>query len=133
MLRLYVDDAYDGATPFGKVRRRAFKIMPREKLQLVGQRMSTKSSSQLTLRWEAVDKVATRVQRHLRPLYEALEPTPREPFPRRSDVDEGRVFETATVVATTGRGVHREDRAHEPAPLSTRACSEIQREENGCF
>ena len=51
LLLLYVDDAYDGATPFGKVRRRAFKIMPSEKLQLVGQRMSTKPSSQLTLRW----------------------------------------------------------------------------------
>ena len=75
LLLLYVDDAYDDATPFGKVRRRAFKIMPRAKLQLVGERMSTRRSSQMTLRWEAVDKVAARVRRHLRPLYEALEPT----------------------------------------------------------
>jgi TnpA family transposase len=83
LLLLYVDDAYDDTTPFGKVRRRAFKIMPRAKLQLVGQRMSTKPSSQLTLRWEAVDKVAARVRRHLRPLYETLEPTsvnPENPF-----------------------------------------------------
>jgi hypothetical protein len=83
LLLLYVDDAYDDTTPFGKVRRRAFKIMPRAKLQLAGERMSTRRSSQMTLRWEAVDKVAARVRRHLRPLYEALEPTavnPENPF-----------------------------------------------------
>ena len=75
LLLLYVDDAYTDATPFGTVRRRAFKIMPRAKLQLAGQRMSTRPSTQLTLRWEAVDKLAARVRRHLRPLYETLEPT----------------------------------------------------------
>ena len=79
LLLLFVDDGYADTTPFGTVRRRAFKIMPRDKLQIVGQRMSTRPSSQLTLRWEAVDKLAARVRRHLRPLYEALEPTAVDP------------------------------------------------------
>ena len=79
LLLLYVDDAYADTTPFGTVRRRAFKIMPRAKLQLAGQRMSTRPSTQLTLRWEAVDKLAARVRRHLRPLYETLEPTAVDP------------------------------------------------------
>ena len=79
LLLLYVDDAYTDATPFGTVRRRAFKIMPRAKLQLAGQRMSTRPSTQLTLRWEAVDKLSARVRRHLRPLYETLEPTAVDP------------------------------------------------------
>ena len=79
LLLLYVDDAYADTTPFGTVRRRAFKIMPRAKLLVAGQRMSTRPSTLLTLRWEAVDKLAARVRRHLRPLYESLEPTAIEP------------------------------------------------------
>jgi TnpA family transposase len=79
LLLLYVDDAYTDATPFGTVPRRAFKIMPRAKLQLAGERMSTRPSTQLTLRWEAVDKLGPRVRRHLRPLYETLEPTAVDP------------------------------------------------------
>lgn len=48
-------------------------------LQVAGQRLSTKPSSKLALRWEAVEGLAARMRRHLRPLYEALEPTGVEP------------------------------------------------------
>jgi len=75
---LYVDDTVPNTTPFGTVRRRAFKIMPRDELKGAGERLSTKPPSQLALRWEAVDKLAARVRRHLRPLYEALEPASME-------------------------------------------------------
>lgn len=75
LLLLYVDDALTDTTPFGAVRRRAFQIMPREQLQVAGQRLSTKPRSQLALRWEAVDRLAARMRRHLRPLYEVLELT----------------------------------------------------------
>jgi TnpA family transposase len=74
LLLLYVDDTVPNATPFGTVRRRAFKIMPRDELKGAGERLSTKPPSQLALRWEAVDRLAANVRRHLRPLYEALEP-----------------------------------------------------------
>lgn len=79
LLLLYVDDRVPDTTPFGTVRRRAFKIMPREQLQIAGQRLSTRPRSQLALRWEVVDKLAARVRRHLRPLIEALEPSSLDP------------------------------------------------------
>lgn len=78
VLLLYVDDTLNDATPFGAVRQRAFKIMPRDQLRAAGQRLSTKPSK-LALRWEAIDKLAARMKRHLRPLYEALEPSSMEP------------------------------------------------------
>ncbi|WP_320534309.1 Tn3 family transposase [Robbsia andropogonis] len=79
VLLLYVDNAVADATPFGTVRQRAFKIMPREQLQIAGQRLSTKPRGKLALRWEAIDKLAVRTRRHLRPLFDALEPESIEP------------------------------------------------------
>lgn len=75
LLLLYVDDTLTDTTPFGAVRRRAFRIMPREQLQVAGKRLSIKPRSQLALRWEAVDRLAARMRRHLRPLFDVLEPT----------------------------------------------------------
>jgi TnpA family transposase len=73
LLLLYVDDTVSDATPFGHVRSRAYKIMPKEDLQATGQRLSTKPISKLALRWQAVDGVAARMRRHMRPLCETLE------------------------------------------------------------
>ena len=73
LLLLYVDDAVDDATPFGDVRQRAFTILPREQLQVAGQRLSEKPASKLALRWQIVDGLAERIRRHLRPLYVALD------------------------------------------------------------
>jgi TnpA family transposase len=79
LLLLYVDGSVPDATPFGTVRRRAFKIMPREQVEAAGQRLSTKPVSRLALRWEAVDTLAHRVRRHLRPLFETLAPDSVDP------------------------------------------------------
>jgi len=73
LLLLYVDDAVGDATPFGDVRQRAFKIMPRDALQIAGQRLSGKPASKLALRWHVIDEFAERIRRHLRPLYGAIE------------------------------------------------------------
>ena len=73
LLLLYVDDTVADITPFGEVRTHAYNIMPKEDLQAAGQRLSTKPTSKLALRWQAVDTVAARMRRHLRPLYETLE------------------------------------------------------------
>lgn len=73
LLLLYVDDTVADTTPFGDVRQRAFKIMPRERLQIAGQRLSMKPASKLALRWQVVDGLAERIRRHLRPLYGALD------------------------------------------------------------
>lgn len=72
LLLLYVDDTVTDATPFGDVRSRAYKIMPKEELQSAGQRLSTKPISKFALRWQAVDSVAARMRRHLRPLCATL-------------------------------------------------------------
>ena len=73
LLLLYVDDTVGDAMPFGDVRQRAFKIMPKDRLQIAGQRLSVKPASKLALRWQAVDGLAQRLRRHLRPLYGALD------------------------------------------------------------
>jgi TnpA family transposase len=73
LLLLYVDDTVADATPFGDVRQRAFKIMPKEALQIAGQRLSVKQASKLALHWQGVDGLAERIRRHLRPLYGALD------------------------------------------------------------
>ena len=73
LLLLYVDDTVADATPFGDVRQRAFTIMPKDALQIAGQRLSVKPASKLALRWQVVDDLATRIRRHLRPLYGALD------------------------------------------------------------
>lgn len=49
LLLLYVDDTVADATPFGSVRQRAYKIMPKDALQVAGQRLSIKPASKLAL------------------------------------------------------------------------------------
>jgi TnpA family transposase len=73
LLLLYVDDTVTDITPFGDVRQHAFKIMPREALQIAGQRLSEKPASKLAMRWQIVDGLAERIRRQLRPLYGALD------------------------------------------------------------
>ena len=73
LLSLYIDDSVPDPTPFGDVRQRAYKIMPRDTLQTTAQRMSVKPMSKLALHWQAVVGLAERIRRHLRPLYVALD------------------------------------------------------------
>ena len=73
LLLLYVDDTVVDTTPFGNVRKQAYKILPKDSLQLIGQRMSVKPANKLTLQWKVVDSLAERMRRHLRPLYVALD------------------------------------------------------------
>ena len=73
LLLIYVDDTVADATPFGNVRQRAYKIMPRDTLRITGQRLSVKPVSKLALHWQAVDSLTESIRRHLRPLYVALD------------------------------------------------------------
>jgi Domain of unknown function (DUF4158) len=73
LLLLYVDEAFDDATPFGSVRQRAFAIMPKDTLLITGRRLCEKHASQHELRWQAVDQLAARCKKHLRPLYMSIE------------------------------------------------------------
>ncbi len=73
VLLLYVDETVDDATPFGAVRQRAFTIMPKDELRIAGERLSERPASKVALRWQAIDDLAARVRRHVRPLYGALD------------------------------------------------------------
>lgn len=73
LLSLFVDDNVADLTPFGEVRQRAYKIMPKDALQSTAQRMSVKPASKLARHWLAVDEVAARMRKQLRPLYGALD------------------------------------------------------------
>jgi hypothetical protein len=73
LLSLYVDDSVADTTPFGDVRQRAYTIMPRDRLQSAAQRMSGRPASKLARHCQAVDGVAERVRRQLRPLYGVLD------------------------------------------------------------
>jgi TnpA family transposase len=73
LLLLYVDDMLENATPFGDVRKLAFKIMPKDLLQTVGQRLSQKLASKIAMHWHSVDGLAALTRRHLRPLYGTLD------------------------------------------------------------
>lgn len=73
LLSLYVDDSVADPTPFGEVRQRAYKIMSRDALESTAQRMSVKQTGKLALHWQAVDGLAERIRRHLRPLYVTLD------------------------------------------------------------
>jgi len=75
LLSLYVDDSVPDPTTFGEVRRRAWKIMPREAQKSTAQRMSVKPVSKLALQWLAVDGMTALIRRHLRPLYLSLDLT----------------------------------------------------------
>ena len=73
LLSLYVDDAVADTVPFGDVRERAYAIMPRDRLQSTAQRMSARPASKLARHWLAVDTLAERVRRQVRPLYGVLD------------------------------------------------------------
>lgn len=73
VLLLYVDEAVDDAMPFGEVRKRAFAIMPKDDLLTAGNRLCERSDSQIELRWRAVDRMAGRFKRNLRPLVTTID------------------------------------------------------------
>jgi hypothetical protein len=68
LLLLYVDDTLDDVTPSGKVRRRAFRIMPEAALRSTGKLLTETPVSQMGLRWQAVDKHSGLCTKNLRPL-----------------------------------------------------------------
>jgi len=73
LLLMYVDDEITDTTLFGAIRQRAFTIIPKDTLQLIGQRLSRKPPSKLTVFWQIVDEaVVQKVRRHLRPIYMIL-------------------------------------------------------------
>jgi len=83
LLLIYVDDDVTDATPFGAVRQRAFTIMPKDALQITGQRLIERPTGKLAMRWQIVDELAGRARRHLRQICVTLDfssATPDDPW-----------------------------------------------------
>ena len=73
LLLLYVDDTFEDATPFGTVRHRAYRIMPKETVRSTGKLLTEKPVSRMDLRWQAMDKQNGLCTMNLRPLAMALD------------------------------------------------------------
>lgn len=73
LLLIYVDEQVNDATPFGEVRQQAFAIMPKDTLQIIGQRLCEKPLNKMELRWQVVEQLSGHCRKHLRPLYCALD------------------------------------------------------------
>ena len=73
LLLLYVDDSLTDVTPFGTVRRQAFRIIPEGKLRPTGKLLTQTPVSQMDLRWQTVDKQSGLCTKNLRPLALALD------------------------------------------------------------
>jgi hypothetical protein len=65
LLGLFVDDDLEDATPFGVVRERAYRIIPRDALRQVSARLREKTGSAMEMRWAAIDKEAARGKKRL--------------------------------------------------------------------
>ncbi|WP_139686238.1 Tn3 family transposase [Vibrio tasmaniensis] len=69
LLSLFVDETVTDIIPFGDVRQKAWKIMPKDALQEAATRMRVKPLSRMAHRWEAIDIQVTHIRRNLRPLF----------------------------------------------------------------
>ena len=71
LAQLYVDDKISDQTAFGEVRKKAFTIVPENKLR--DQVSTNKILKELDFKWEAIDKQAFRLKHSLRPLMLVLD------------------------------------------------------------
>lgn len=74
LLLLYVDDKqFNDTSPFSKVRKRAFKITPKENIQTLGQKTLNKSHRKKKFKWQEIDKTQNSYKKNLRPLFMKLD------------------------------------------------------------
>ncbi len=72
LLLLYVDEKFDDSTLFSKVRKRAFKIMSKENILVLGQKMLNRPHRKKEFKWQEVDKAQKSYKKSLRPLFMKL-------------------------------------------------------------
>jgi len=73
LLLVYVDEQVIDDTSYGEVRQQAFAIMPKDTLQITGQRLCEKPLNKMELRWQVVEQLSAHCRKHLRPLYCTLD------------------------------------------------------------
>lgn len=73
LILLYVDDDIKPRITWGSIKKRAFQILPKEDIRIVGEKLVKKPHRQQSRLWEARDKAAARYKKHLRPLLACID------------------------------------------------------------
>lgn len=73
LLGLFIDDSLDDVMPYGKIRKKAFKILPKEAIIALSVKFSELNESEQVVRWKIFDTASSRFRRHLRPLFLQLD------------------------------------------------------------
>ena len=74
VLRLFTDRGIAGSTPFEKVRRKAFAMLPAARLDSVAESMTTKARfDETAFEWQNIDKAAQRFKLTIRPILQGVE------------------------------------------------------------
>ncbi|MCC2645517.1 MAG: Tn3 family transposase, partial [Burkholderiales bacterium] len=69
LLGLFTDDAFDDKDPYGKVRKKAYKILPKEQIEALVAEYTQLNKSEQEQRWKIFDKNGYRFRKNLRPLF----------------------------------------------------------------
>ncbi|MBA8667680.1 Tn3 family transposase [Holosporaceae bacterium 'Namur'] len=72
LLLLYVNEKIGDTILFGKVRKRAFRIMTKEKMQNLGNKLLKRAQHKKEFYWQEVDRLQKTYQKNLRPLFTKL-------------------------------------------------------------
>jgi TnpA family transposase len=73
LILLYADDDISPRITWGRMIKRAFQILPKETIRVVGEKLVKKPHRQQSRLWEARDKIASRYRKHLRPLLTCID------------------------------------------------------------
>jgi hypothetical protein len=74
LLQLYVDKKVSDDTSFGEIRKTyAFSLMPEDKLIDTATKLIQKPSTELALKWKAIDAIGHKFKKHLRGIFGALD------------------------------------------------------------
>ena len=75
ILKLFTDDSITGSLTFEEVRKKAFALLPKARLDAVAECLSAKTQfDETAFGWEHIDKAAHRFKRNLRPILQGIEP-----------------------------------------------------------
>lgn len=73
LLGLFIDDEFDDIIPYGKIRKRAFRILSREAIKVLTIKFSELTEPEQGIRWKIFDASSSSLRKFLRPLFLQLD------------------------------------------------------------
>lgn len=73
LLGLFTDEAFDDKDPYGKVRKKAYQILPKKQIEALVAEFTQLNKSEQAIRWKLFDKEGFRFRKNLRPLFMRLD------------------------------------------------------------